>query len=88
MTAANAKPPLLNDLPDVFDFAALCSLLPAVSPTTLRAAVRAGQIPVIRVGRRTLFSRAAIGRWLAGEPTPAAPETYGPAGIRPARLIR
>jgi excisionase family DNA binding protein len=60
-------------------------------PKTILAAARRREIPSRRVGRRLLFSRAAIEAWLAGEP-PHAPENASrdgastrPAGHSPAR---
>jgi excisionase family DNA binding protein len=38
-----------------------------ISRTSAYKAVRAGEIPSVRVGRRDIISRAAIERMLAGE---------------------
>lgn len=36
----------------------------AISPRTLFALVKSGQVPVVRVGRRVLFSVEALQRWV------------------------
>jgi excisionase family DNA binding protein len=60
----------LDACPDVFDFETLQQLVP-IGTTTLRDLTRRGVIPSIRAGRRVLYSRDAISRWLAGEPRPS-----------------
>jgi excisionase family DNA binding protein len=42
-----------------------------VSKTAIYAGLKSGVIPGIRLGKRWLLSRAAIGEWLKGRPAGA-----------------
>ena len=51
-----------------------------VDARTVSGAVRAGDIPAVRVGRRVLLPRARFFEWLDGGPTePAEPAAIDPA---------
>ncbi len=56
----------LEALPDICRAADVLAVLP-VSRATLYRAVARGEIPCFRVGRRVLFSREHLLRWLDGE---------------------
>jgi len=56
----------LESLPDICRVADVLAVLPVSRATLYRAAAR-GTIPCFRVGRRVLFSREHLLRWLDGE---------------------
>ena len=58
----------LEALPNICCAADILAVLP-VSRATLYRAVARGAIPCFRVGRRVLFSREHLLRWLDGELT-------------------
>jgi hypothetical protein len=74
----------LEACPDVFDFETLQRLVP-LGATTLRDLTRRGVIPSIRAGRRVLYARPAIARWLAGQEAPGPAPTPLPL---PHRAVR
>lgn len=56
----------LESLPEICCVADVLAVLPVSRATLYRAAAR-GAIPCFRVGRRVLFSREHLLRWLDGE---------------------
>ena len=56
----------LESLPEICRAADILAVLPISRATLYRAAAR-GAIPCFRVGRRVLFSREHLLRWLDGE---------------------
>src|SRR5262249_23655092 len=54
----------LTDLPDVFGMAELQRVVP-LGRTTLFELVRRGELPAKRAGKRLLFTRAGVQRWLS-----------------------
>ena len=56
----------LESLPDICRAADVLAVLPVSRATLYRAAAQ-GAIPCFRVGRRVLFSREHLLRWLDGE---------------------
>jgi excisionase family DNA binding protein len=63
----------LCDLPPVFGFLELQRALPCIGRTTLWEAVRHGDLPCKRVGRRVLFTRASVEAWLTDPQPPRLP---------------
>jgi len=55
-----------------------------LSERSTRSALRRGEIPHIRVGRRFILPRAAIAEWLR---TAGSNVESEPAALRPARLV-
>jgi excisionase family DNA binding protein len=71
--STESTPAALAALPPVFTFADLQRVVP-VGRTRLWEAVRVGEIPSRQVGRRRLFTREAVSRWLTAPPPNPAPD--------------
>lgn len=52
-------------LPEVCSVRDVASYL-GVAENSVYAAIRSGELPAVRLGRRVLVSRAALMRWLTG----------------------
>ena len=55
----------LEDLPDVIPVKTVAAVL-GCAENTCYAAIRAHELPAVRLGRRLLVSKAALVRWLEG----------------------
>lgn len=68
---ANSTPQSLDDLPEVLTVRQVADYL-RVAENSVYSSIRRGEVPSVRLGRRVLVSKAALGRWLD---SPAMEET-------------